>query len=134
MYMHDSDLQSLKCPHERLRWARLHWQHVAGAINPSAKNAADSLGMEPGTYRAYERAPTSSKHTKMDAQSAIRFGKKFHVSWIWLLTGDGTPFDEPHSEGFQRTMRLLEKFPEEDQDVVADIVEAYAKRAGISGG
>lgn len=126
--MHDSDWQSLKSPAERLRWARLRWQNRAGAVNPTAKNAADSLGMKAGTYRAYERPSTSSKHTPMDDQSAIRFGKKYRVQWTWLLTGEGEPGEKSPSMGIQRTVKALEKLPTDGQEVIADMVEAYVKR------
>lgn len=75
--------------HERVRWARLYWQERAGAVNGTAKDAADSLGMSEGTYRAYERRPGTSKHIPLNHQAAIRFGRRFGVSWTWLLTSEG---------------------------------------------
>lgn len=70
-----TDWTTLYEPWERLKWARKQ----AGFDTASA--AADSLGMKKDTYSAYEREPGKSKHTQLDHQSAIRFAKKFKVSW-----------------------------------------------------
>lgn len=120
--------QDLPSPDARLLWARKRWQEQAGAVEGSAKDAADSMGVEPGTYRAYERPPTSSKHTKLDVQAAIQFGKKFKVSWPWLLTGEGTPFDGFHPKNQRRVLTAMGALPEDEQEKVADMIEAFAKR------
>lgn len=120
---------------DRLKWARERWQAVAKAVNASAKDAAESLGMEPGTYRAYERRPGSSKHTSLDHQSAIRFGRKFKVSWMWLLLGEGTPFDDQLPEQQERVVRAMAKMDEQRQAEFAAMAEAFARarRTGTGG-
>lgn len=90
--MADPRLENVREPHERLRWARMRWQEVRG-IKPDAGAAAESLGLKPHTYRAYERPPGSGKHTALSHQRAIQFGRKFGVNWEWLMTGQGQPDD-----------------------------------------
>lgn len=117
-------------PWERLRWARMHWQSQSDAVNPTAKQAADALGMKEGTYRAYEREEGASKRTRMDDQTAIRFAKKFHVSWLWLLLGHGTPFDEELPEHQGRVLRLMSGMDEGRQKALADMIEVLTRDGG----
>jgi hypothetical protein len=110
----------------------MHWQAASGAVGGSAKDAADSIGMEAGTYRAYERDPGSSKSIKLDHQAAIRLGKKFKVDWQWLLLGDGTPFDNQLSPELERVLKIMSGAPESQQKLLADAFEAIAKVSGIA--
>lgn len=103
-------------PHERLKWARLN------AGYPTATAASDSLGMKKDTYSAYEREPGKSKSTNLDHQAAIRFAKKFKVSWEWLLIGQGTPFSGPVNEAQQRTLQAMASAPEPEQERAARMV------------
>jgi hypothetical protein len=120
----DERWRDLGEPHERLRWARMiRWQNGTG----SATDAARSIGMEPGTYRTYERGPESSKSTPLDHQSALRFGRKFKVNWIWLLTGEGTPFDNQFSPEVERVIDAMSKLPTQVQKTVADMAEGLIK-------
>ena len=120
----DHGWQALEGPWDRLRWARLRWQRKAGAISPTATHAAVALGIEPGTYRTYERPPGSSKHTPYDHQLAIRFGRRFKVSWPWLLTGEGSPFDLAPTQ--ERVMRVMASLDEQQQEALAAMAEAFA--------
>lgn len=130
--MTPDDWTVLAEPWERLKWARVQWQAAAGVVNGTAKDAAECLGMKEGTYRAYERPPDASKHIALDYQAAIRFGRKFRVSWTWLLTGEGTPFDDQLPEHQERVLRAMAAADEEKQKAVADMVEALL-RAGRTG-
>ena len=107
----------------RLMWARMYWQVRASAISGTAKDAADSLGMKEGTYRAYEREAGTSKHIPLDHQAAIRFGRKFGVSWQWLLLGEGTPFDDQLPEAQERMLRAMEAVDRIQQEAMVDMVE-----------
>jgi hypothetical protein len=111
---------------DRIRWARIQWQEQNG-ITPNAEAAAESLGIKPGTYRAYERRPDSSKHIALDHQSAIRFARKFGVSWEWLLIGSGMPTDQQLSPAQERIVRALGEMPEERQDAMAAALEALIR-------
>lgn len=111
-------------PHERLVWARMYWQERAGAVNGTAKDAADSLAMRPNTYGAYERPPHASKHTKLNHQAAIKFARKFKVSWLWLLLGEGTPFDDQLPPAQERVVQAMAKVDQERQDALANMIEA----------
>lgn len=116
------DWEQLSEPWQRLHWARARWQHGLG-IKPTAKAAADSLGMEANTYSAYERAPDASKHTRLDHQSAIRFANKFKVNWVWLLLGWGTPDDLVLDAGEARLVQAIRAQPDESRESIVRAME-----------
>lgn len=122
----DTDWTLLTEPHERLRWARIQ------AGYPTAKAAAESLGMLKDTYTAYEREPGKSKVTSMDHQRAIQFARKFKVSWNWLLLNHGTPFSGSQNAAQERVLSAMAEVPEEEQDRIARAVEALL-RTGTAG-
>jgi hypothetical protein len=119
------DWTDLREPHERLRWARMQWQEARG-IKPDAGAAAESLGINPHTYRAFERAPGTSKTIALDHQRAMQFGRKFGVSWQWLLIGEGTPQGEL-TPNERRVIDALREAPEARQTAVADAIEQLIK-------
>lgn len=132
--MDDTSWMFLEEPWQRLRWARINWQEQAG-IEPRASAAAESMGFKsPETYTAYEREPGKSKHTPLSSQRAIEFGRKFKVSWRWLLEGLGTPFDVPATElspAVSRVVDLLkDSTPAEQESVVALVEAALRLKAG----
>jgi hypothetical protein len=116
--------------HERLRWARIQWQEAKG-IKPDAGAAAESLGIKAHTYRAYERRPDSSKHTRLDDQRAIQFSRKFGVNWTWLLTGEGSPdaSDDRLTPTERRMIDALREAPEARQAAAADAIIQLLKIA-----
>jgi len=117
-------------PQDRLRWARIQWQEAKG-IKPDAGAAAESLGLRPHTYRAYERNPDASKYTRLDDQRAIQFARKFGVNWIWLLTGEGRPDtpDDSLSPTERRVIDALREAPKDRQTAVADAITQLLKTA-----
>jgi hypothetical protein len=119
------DWTDLREPHERLRWALMQWQEARG-IKPDAGAAAESLGINPHTYRAFERAPGTSKTIALDHQRAMQFGRKFGVSWQWLLIGEGTPQGEL-TPNERRVIDALREAPEARQTAVADAIEQLIK-------
>lgn len=123
--MDDSAWLGLDDAWERVRWARLHWQRKTGS-SATARAAAESLGMSENTYSAYERAPGASKHTPLDHQRAVEFARKFKINWVWLLTGEETPFDRTAAQS--RAVALMSQVPEDEQERVADIIEAAIRR------
>lgn len=133
--MSDESWRDLEGPWDRLKWARVRWQQKAGAVGGTAKEAAESLGMKEGTYRAFERPPDSSKHMRLGHQQAIPFAKKFKVSWTWLLTGEGSPDDDQLPEPQERVIRAMSAVDVERQKVIADAIEALvgAARTGTGG-
>jgi hypothetical protein len=116
---------------DRLRWSRMRWQEENG-LSPNAEAAAESIGLKPGTYRAYERRPDSSKHIALDHQTAARFAKKFGVNWTWLLTGEGQPLTaEPElTPNERRIINAYREAPEARRTAVADAIEQLLKIAG----
>jgi transcriptional regulator with XRE-family HTH domain len=70
---------------ERLKWARSRRFRSANA-------AAEALGMEPGTYRCYERGPDSAKFIRLDFDHARLFAREFKVRWEWLMDDLGRPW------------------------------------------
>lgn len=131
-YVEDHELRegwrTLMHPWERLRWARLWWQTQSGIEDKTADQAASALGMKPGTYRAYERG--DGKQTKLTHQRAIEFGRKFKVSWTWILLNHGEPFDQVLGPAQERVLRVMAKAAEEQQETIADMIEAFLNAQG----
>ena len=100
---------SLKETWERLTWARTKWQSSLG-VKPSVRAAAQALAMKEGTYAAYERSPGTSKFTVLDHERAMQFGRKYKVSWVWLLTGEGSPDDLAPDIQLEENSSANEKF------------------------
>lgn len=123
--MDDCSWIGLREPWERLKWSRLHWQTRIGSARTGVA-AAESLGMSENTYTAYERPPGSSKHTPLTHQRAIQFGKKFKINWVWILSGEETPFERTDAQN--RAIELMAAASEDDQIQVVDIIEAALRR------
>jgi transcriptional regulator with XRE-family HTH domain len=70
---------------DRVKWAR-------SRRFESAVAAAGALGMQPGTYRCYERGPDSAKYIRLEYHHARQFAREFNVRWEWLLDGIGEPW------------------------------------------
>ncbi|WP_312595723.1 hypothetical protein [Brevundimonas sp.] len=117
----DTEWSQLSEDWERVRWARLQ------AGFPTARSASETLSMKEDTYSAYERPPEASKSTRLKDQRAIQFGRKFKVSWKWLLLGEGTPFDDVRSPAQDRVMAAMATVDEKQQERVAAAVEALLK-------
>jgi len=124
------DWRDLREPWERLRWSRMQ------AGFERATNAAESLGINPVTYRSYERRPDQAGARNIDHQAAIRIAKKFKVSWEWLLTGAGSPQDGK-SDTERLADRIAEKLAEIEEGpqreaatlLIDSVLDNYAKRA-----
>lgn len=109
-------------------WARLKWARMNRSPFETAEAAAESMGMKAGTYRAYERPPDASKHIAVDHQAAAKFGKKFKVNWIWLLTGEGSPDDSAMSPAQERIMQATTGASEDDLERAATVIEALLNK------
>jgi hypothetical protein len=115
---------------ERLRWARLNRTEF-----PRAKDAADSLGIKPGTYRTYEHAPGTDGGRLPQLTELQRICRKYKVNWAWVATGEGTPDDGVVSD--DRLIQVgerLGRIPTEKQgDALAammGVLDAYARKVG----
>lgn len=116
----ETDWSDLHEPHERLRWARIR------AGYPTARAAAESLGMKEGTYSAFEREPGSSRSRMLDHQSAMRFGRKYKVAWEWLLTGKKSPLTGAVTEAQEQVLSTMAEVSEAKQKEIAAVVAAMA--------
>jgi len=104
---------------DRLKWARLKkW--------PTAKEAAEALGVNVNTYRAYERQPESSKHTPLDHVHAGHFAKRMGVRWEWLLLGTGAPWIDP-DEHRERILSAYDNAPQDRREAIATAIEQLLK-------
>jgi hypothetical protein len=124
--MDDMQWLYLDEPHDRLRWARLHWQRKNGGAT-TARAAAEALGMQENTYSNYERDPAKGNNRGFDHNLAIRFGRKFKISWVWILTGEGTPFDvlaPPVSVEQGKLLEMTQGRSSQDLQDVLNFVEA----------
>lgn len=122
----DAGWSKLREPWQRVAWARLHWQRQIGSAE-TKRAAAESLGMNENTYSAYERDPSDGKKAiPLDHQRAIEFGRKFKANWVWLLTGEETPFGRTHAQS--RAVELLAQAPEDLQEEAVEIMETVLRR------
>lgn len=115
------DWHDLEGTWDRLRWARK-------TKFETAQDFVSSLGVprvSPGTYRAYEREPGSSKHIPLDHQNAIRFGRKLGIRWEWLLLGEGAPYPTTAKE---RIDAAVDQVGPDAQEAIAAAVEALVNR------
>lgn len=124
----DNRWQETRGTWDRLRWARL------AAGYERAKDFADTMAIKEGTYRAYEREPTASKHSALDSNNAMRFAKKLKVRWEWLLTGQGTPeATDFYSHAMGNHKRILDRvqaMDEKQAETIADVIDAMFKASG----
>jgi phage repressor protein C with HTH and peptisase S24 domain len=67
--------------HERLEWARIR----AGHSSPRA--AAEAFGWNKNTYKAREGGGRGIP----DQDEVRKYARAFGVSFVWLLTGEGSP-------------------------------------------
>jgi hypothetical protein len=112
-------------------WERVRWARTQAGFG-TARAAAESLGLGENTYSAYERPPTATKSTRLDHQRAMQFGRKFKVSWTWLLVGEGSPFDRDRSAAQNRILSAMADMDEARQEQVARAVEVLL-RTGTDG-
>jgi hypothetical protein len=115
---------------ERLRWARLNRTNFQ-----RAKDAADSMGIKPGTYRTYEHAPGEDGGRLPPLTELQRICRKYKVSWVWVATGEGTPDEGVVKDERVATMsERLGQIPEDKQDdavrAALGVLDAFAKKAG----
>ena len=112
----------LNDPHERLTWARQR-------KFKSRAEAARALGMKEGTYRAYERAPDASKSIPLDYEAALAFGRKFGVSWVWLLNGSSQDYQaEAETQTLQELQGLVARMDEEQRRQLLAIARTFNVR------
>lgn len=112
---------------ERLRWARLNRTEFG-----RAKDAADSLGIKPGTYRTYEHAPGSDGGRLPSLTELQRICRKFKVSWVWVATGEGDPEAGVYDERLAIVGDRLKDVPEEKQEdalrAALGVLDAFARK------
>lgn len=128
--MLDNAWSTLTEPWERLRWSRLRWQANTGQPQ-SIRAAAASLGIKEGTYATYERSPDSAKNSAFSLEQARLFARKYKVSWVWLLTGEGSPFDNerPYSPEAASAAQLIDAAPERERKAIVEALRTLL-RAG----
>lgn len=112
---------------ERLRWARLN---AAAPMEP--KDAAAVIGVKDGTYRAYERPPGASKTITIDPQNVIKLGRRWKISWQWIVSGEGTPFDKELSPTQLRLLTLLNEASPEDQERAVRAIEGFLAHGKVA--
>lgn len=123
------DWRSLRNQWERLRWARLN-----RTAFERAKDAAESLGIKPGTYRTYEYGPDDNgrEPSLTDLQ---RICRKFNTNWIWVATGEGSPDFDPIRDRHMNELAAVEQdVPEEDRErawrAALGAFQSFQRKAG----
>lgn len=120
-------------PDQRPRWERIRWARIHAGYE-RAKDAADSLGIKPGTYRTYERGPEDGGR-EPPLTELQRLARKFKVNWIWLATGEGETEDDILRD--ERLAAAARKAAAIDPDraddawtAVMGVLDAFARKAG----
>ena len=93
-----------------------------------ASDAADILGIKPGTYRTYERRKADGGRLPPLSESQ-RIARKLGVNWPWLATGNGRPDNEPmtRDDRVERFVEMLLDVPADRQDDAINAAEAVIK-------
>lgn len=117
------------------QWERLRWARLNRTPFERSKDAAESLGIKPGTYRTYEHEPGADGGRLPPLTELQRICAKYKVNWAWVASGRGTP-----DEGVVADERLtvvgkkLEGVPADQQDAaltaVMGVLDAFARKAG----
>lgn len=101
---------------ERLRWTRHLYARRKGDIIFRPTDAARTVGEKPGTYRTWEE-PKENDGRVPEIWRIQKIAEKFGVSWVWLLSGQGSPyFDHKMEEQFNAFQRRLPEIPEEKRE------------------
>lgn len=123
----DESWRELREVPERIRWARLRTEFS----RPTA--LAVSLNIKPGTYRTWEQLKADGGRIP-PLSELQRVAHKLKVSWQWLATGDGTPFDTASDPFSLLIAARFQEVPQEKQDdarrAVEAVLDAFAKKAG----
>lgn len=100
-------------PCDRLRSAR----HKAGFKGPA--EAARRFGWNINTYKSHENGERG-----FDADQAKDYGKAFHTSAGWLLTGEGERDEMPTLEEMSLVLKYRGMTPEKRQQLqqIADVL------------
>lgn len=118
--MDDNSWEDLEEVPDRLKWSRIRWQKSLG-LAANAEAAAESVGIKPVTYRAYERRSDGSKSIELGVSTIIRLAKKFGVSWVWLASGEGSPFDQPVTGPAAQVADAMRRADPDRQKLAADL-------------
>lgn len=74
-------------------WARIAWSRIHCSPFDRKTAAAKSMGLKPGTYRTYE-IPKADGGREPERPILQQIARKYGVSWVWMLTGEGSPSDK----------------------------------------
>ena len=77
--------------------------------------------MPGSTYRQYERGPDTSRFAHLDEEYARKFGKKFKVDWVWLLTGVGSPQTETIDEASVELLDIYQRLGTSQQQLLIEL-------------
>lgn len=121
--MNETDWSRCEGLWDRLRWARAK----AGA---STEDAGRVIAKPAQTYRTYERPPGNSGAREIGSQDAILLARRWKVSWPWLISGEGSPFETHLSADAQEVGALIDQAPKE---IVTAVKTLLGGRTGTNG-
>lgn len=116
----------------RIAWARTHLTEFTRPID-----AARALHIKPVTYRTYE-VPKWEGGRIPPVPIAQSIAKKFGVSWAWLVSGKGSPYETieptPLMVISNQLAERLEKVPEDKRQdalrAVEGVLAAFDRQVG----
>lgn len=100
--------------HERLVAARKH------AKFETAKEAADALGVPPGTYYGHENGSSGFRADKGEL-----YARKFKVRFEWLMRGTGPMVDL--ATKYREILTVYDSLPPDLQESYADVLRKLAE-------
>lgn len=120
--MDDESWRSAREPWERVQWARRRTYSTKRA-------AADALQMNENTYKQYERGPGSSRWANLTYERALEFARKFKVSWVWLLRGEGHPLEQSGDTERDQLLGAFATLTPEQRSILLQLAKNMASSA-----
>lgn len=103
-------------------WDRLRWARLNSPSQMSTEDAGRVIGVPAQTYRTYERRPGTPGARGISPQNAIQLGRRWKISWQWIISGEGTPFDKELSDAQLRLAAAYEAASPELRQAVERIL------------
>lgn len=117
----------------RLNWARRSLRDIEGGQRlPTKKDAAEYLGVKPGTYRTWE-APKEEGGREPPIQEIRRIARRLQVGWVWLAQGIGRPDENVLADDSVEALnQKIAQLPKEVRDQAVEaatgVVETFLRR------
>lgn len=103
-------------------WDRLAWARTHAPVPMDTAAAGSVIGLSAQTYRTYERRPNTPGARAIDPQNIIKLGRRWKISWQWIISGEGTPFDRELEPRQLEVIETFERAPPELQEAALRVL------------